>query len=114
MVSMVGTYVSTFSVFQMWMALAIRVFTFLLRRMAYLIVPLLMGVILGPYLEEDIRRALITSDLDPLTFVSSPIAIGLYLLTFGFVWFLVTGPHEITDRRYRVRPPFTWIACPVT
>lgn len=92
MISMVGTYASTFSIFQMWVALAIGVFAFLLRRMAYPLVPLLMGIILGPYLEEYLRRALITSNLDPLVLVSSPIAIGLYALTMGFVYFLLIRP----------------------
>lgn len=94
MVSMVGTYASTFSIFQMWVALAIGAFAFLLRRMGYPLVPLLMGIILGPYLEEYLRRALITSNLDPLVLVSSPISIGLYILALGFIYFLLIRPSR--------------------
>lgn len=92
MVSMVGTFASSYSVVQMWMALGIGVFAYLLRVMSYPLVPMLMGIILGPYLEEYMRRALITSELNPLVFVSSPISIGLLLLTAAFVYFLRIRP----------------------
>lgn len=88
MAAMVGTYASTFSVFQMWVALAIGVFAYLLRLMSYPIVPLLMGFILGPYLELYLRRALITSQGDVMIFFQSPISIGLYAMTFLFIYFL--------------------------
>ena len=92
MVSMVGTFASSYSVVQMWMALGIGVFAYLLRQMSYPLVPMLMGIILGPYLEEYMRRALITADLNPLVFVSSPISVGLLLLTAAFVYFLRIRP----------------------
>jgi putative tricarboxylic transport membrane protein len=88
MIAMVGTYASTYSVFQMWMALAIGVFAWLLRLMNYPLVPMLMGIILGPYLELYLRRALITSDGDVMTFFASPISIGLYVMTGVFIYFL--------------------------
>lgn len=88
MIAMVGTYASTFSVFQMWMALFIGVFAYLLRLMSYPLVPMLMGIILGPYLELYLRRALITSNGDFMVFFQSPISIGLYVMTALFIYFL--------------------------
>ena len=88
MIAMVGTYASTYSVFQMWMALAIGVFAWLLKLMSYPLVPVLMGIILGPYLELYLRRALITSNGDVMTFFSSPISLGLYAMTLLFIYFL--------------------------
>ena len=41
-------------------------------RFGYPIVPMLMGVILGPYLEEFLRRSLIVSKGDPLIFPDQP------------------------------------------
>lgn len=97
MVSMVGTFASSYSVVQMWMALGIGVFAYMMRMMSYPLVPMLMGVILGPYLEEYMRRALITSDLNPMVFISSPISIGLFLLTFAFVYFLRIRPSRARE-----------------
>lgn len=88
MVAMVGTFASTYSVFQMWVALMIGIFAWLLRLMSYPLVPMLMGIILGPYLELYLRRALITSNGDVMTFFASPISIGLYLMTLLFIYFL--------------------------
>lgn len=88
MVAMVGTFASTFSVFQMWVALAIGTFAFVLRALGYPIIPMLMGIILGPYLEEYLRRALITNELNPIAFVSSPISVALFVLTALFVYVL--------------------------
>ncbi|MCT4373438.1 tripartite tricarboxylate transporter permease [Yangia mangrovi] len=92
MISMVGVYASTFSIFQMWVALAIGVLAMLLRVCGYPVVPALMGVILGPYFEEFLRRSLIVSKGDPSIFVTSPISLALLLLTLGFIWMLRIGP----------------------
>lgn len=92
MISMVGVYASSFSYFQMWMALAIGILAFLMRRFGYPVVPALMGVILGPYLEEFLRRSLIVSDGDPMVFLTSPASAALLALTVLFVWLLRVRP----------------------
>lgn len=92
MISMVGVYASTFSIFQMWMALAIGVLAFLMRVFGYPVVPALMGIILGPYLEEFLRRSLIVSKGDPSIFLTSPVSAVLLALTVVFVWMLRIRP----------------------
>ncbi|TKW64944.1 MAG: tricarboxylate transporter [Paracoccus denitrificans] len=95
MISMVGVYASSFSVFQMWMAYAVGVLAFLLRVFGYPVVPALMGVILGPYLEEFLRRSLIVSEGDPTIFLRSPASVVLLLLTLFFVWMLKIRPNRL-------------------
>ena len=92
MISMIGVYASSASFFQMWMALAIGVLAFLLRTFSYPVVPALMGVILGPYLEEFLRRSLIVSEGDPTIFLRSPASVVLLILTGLFVWLLRVRP----------------------
>ena len=92
MISMVGVYASSYSAFQMWVALAIGLFAFSLRRFGYPVVPMLMGVILGPYLEEFLRRSLIVSKGDPLIFLTSPGSAVFLALTLVFVWLLRIRP----------------------
>ena len=98
MISMVGVYASSFSIFQMWMALAIGVLAFLLRAFGYPVVPALMGVILGPYFEEFLRRSLIVSDGDPTIFLRSPASVILLVLTGLFVWLLRIRPARRARR----------------
>lgn len=88
MVAMVGTYASTFSIFQMWVTLAIGLFAYVMRVLGYSVVPMLMGIILGPYFEEYLRRVLITNELSPVVFFTSPISLSLLILTVLFVYFL--------------------------
>ncbi len=97
MISMTGVYASSFSGFQMWMALAIGVFAFALRRFGYPVVPMLMGVILGPYLEEFLRRSLIVSQGDPSIFLTSPGSLLFLLMTAAFVWLLRRRPGAEGD-----------------
>ena len=42
--------------------------------------PLALGFVLGRLLEEKLRQALIVSDGSPLTFVTSPLSLGLLLV----------------------------------
>jgi putative tricarboxylic transport membrane protein len=98
MISMVGVYASSFSFFQMWMALAIGVLAFLLRVFGYPVVPALMGVILGPYFEEFLRRSLIVSEGDPTIFLTSPASAMLLALTLLFVWLLRIRPARQAKR----------------
>lgn len=92
MISMVGVYASSSSIFQMWMALAIGVLALMLRVCNYPVVPALMGVILGPYLEEFLRRSLIVSQGDPTIFLRSPASVTMLVLTGLFIWLLRVRP----------------------
>ncbi|MEF2553331.1 tripartite tricarboxylate transporter permease [Aurantimonas sp. A2-1-M11] len=92
MISMVGVFGSSFSSFQMWLALAIGGFAFGLRAFDYPVVPMLMGVILGPYLEEFLRRSLIVSNGDPTIFLTRPASLCFLLLTVLFIWLLRVKP----------------------
>jgi TctA family transporter len=42
--------------------------------------PLMLGFILGPLMEENLRRALIVSHGDPMVFVTRPISLTLLIL----------------------------------
>ncbi|MGV6872171.1 tripartite tricarboxylate transporter permease [Pseudochelatococcus sp. B33] len=62
--------------------------------------PLLLGFVLGPLLEENLRRAMILSRGDPMTFVTRPISAGLLLAALA-VLVLVFLP-QIRQRRDEV------------
>ncbi|WP_347140139.1 tripartite tricarboxylate transporter permease [Paracoccus sp. SSK6] len=62
--------------------------------------PLLLGFVLGPLLEENLRRAMILSRGDPTTFVTRPISAGLLVLSLAIL-VLVFLP-QIRKRRDEV------------
>ena len=45
--------------------------------------PLLLGFVLGPMLEEHLRRAMIISRGDPTVFVTRPLSLALLILAVG-------------------------------
>jgi TctA family transporter len=47
--------------------------------------PLLLGFVLGPLLEENLRRALIISRGDPSVFVTRPISLALLVLAVAAI-----------------------------
>lgn len=53
--------------------------------------PLLLGFILGPMIEENLRRALLFSRGNPMIFVTRPISLAL-LLACGFIFALIVIP----------------------
>ena len=77
--AIVASLTSEGTSFAMFVALAIGVLGFLLRRLGYPVIPVLLGLILGPLLESNFRRSMILSGGDPRIFVSSPITVVLLL-----------------------------------
>ena len=59
--------------------------------------PLLLGFVLGPMMEENLRRALLLSRGDPLVFVHRPISAGLLIAAALLV--LVIGLPNIRKKR---------------
>ena len=49
------------------------------------VVPFLLGFILGPMMEENLRRTMVLSRGDPLIFVQRPICLVLLLLTLALL-----------------------------
>ncbi|MCA0277007.1 MAG: tripartite tricarboxylate transporter permease [Proteobacteria bacterium] len=66
--------------FELGMLLAFGLLGYGLRRFGYPIAPVVVGLILGPMAEQQLRRALAISQGDPSILVHSPIAITLLLL----------------------------------
>ncbi len=83
-VSVVAAYVSERSLFAMGTMVAIGIVAWLMQRYRFSLVPVLLGVILGPLLERNFRRALGISGGDPMILVSSWISVIL-LLTAAFL-----------------------------
>ncbi len=88
-IALVGSYVATYSTFQMALALLFGVLAYVLRQHKYPIACLLLGFVLGPSLEEYCRRALSINDGNPMVFLTSPDSLFFLLLTAVFYYFMV-------------------------
>jgi len=75
-----GTIGANPSTFELGMLLAFGLLGYGLRRFGYPIAPVVVGLILGPMAEQQLRRALAISQGDPSVLMGSPIAVVLLLL----------------------------------
>lgn len=88
-VAIVGSYVATYSIFQMFLALIFGVLAFVMRKQGYSTVSLLLGFILGPDLEQYLRRALSLNDGNPTIFLTSPDSLFFLGLTLFAVYMIL-------------------------
>ncbi|MEP9354378.1 tripartite tricarboxylate transporter permease [Xanthobacter sp. KR7-65] len=79
-VSSIGVYSVNNSVFDIYVMIGFGVLGYILRKLDAEPAPMLMGYVLGPMLEENFRRSLITGRGDPMIFLERPISLFFLLL----------------------------------
>ena len=86
MVSFVGIYSLTGSYFDLLLMIAFGVLGYFLRKIDVPTVPIILGILLGGHMEDNLRRAMVISGGDWTYLFSSPIAIGFWIAAIvGFV-----------------------------
>lgn len=73
-VSLVAAYASERTTFAMLLTVAMGALGYTLRRYGYSVVPVLLGLLLGPPLESNFRRALVVSEDGAWIFLQSPLS----------------------------------------
>ena len=92
--SLAGSYVIRFSLLDVWVAVIAGGAGLLLRYANVPLAPIVIGFILGTALETNLRQGLIVTQMQPLQFLQSPIAVGFFIFTLIVVcwpllkWFL--------------------------
>ncbi|WP_417566455.1 tripartite tricarboxylate transporter permease [Marinobacter sp.] len=100
MVAFVGVYSISHSTFDLYFMVAFGVGGYFLRKLEIPLVPIILGLLLGPEMEKNLGHALILSDGDWTVLWSSPLAIGFWLVAgLGLVLPTLVGP--ILRRRMR-------------
>lgn len=97
-----GIYATSGSTFDLLMLLGIGLLGFLLRAMDFPLAPLIIGMVLGPLAETNLRDAAMSSNGDFSVLVQSPITIGLYALLAIVLVFSVRN-RVVARKRERQR-----------
>jgi len=90
-IAVAAAFVAGRTSFAMFVAVGVGVLGYVLQRFGYPVVPVLLGLILGPMLETNFRRSLIISRGDVSVFFTSPISAILiaasvvFAIYFGYV-----------------------------
>ncbi len=93
----IGVYSINNNPFDIWMTIIFGIFGWVVGKFGCECAPLLLGFILGPMLEENLRRALLLSRGDLMTFVQGPISAAL-LAVSAFLLAIVVLPSVRAGR----------------
>jgi putative tricarboxylic transport membrane protein len=93
----VGTYAISGRIFDIGVMVVMGVIGFIMAKHGYPAAPLVLALILGPMVDENLRRGLILTNGDFLPFVRSPISIVLVIAIF-FTLFGRTKPMRAATR----------------
>jgi len=79
--SCIGIYSVNNSSMELYLTAIFGVIGFVWMRLGCPPAPMLLGFVLGPLMEENLRRALLISRGDPTVFVTRPISLGFMIAT---------------------------------
>lgn len=94
----IGSYSLGINVFNLYLMLPVGIISYFLTEMGYPIAPLVIGVILGPMADENLRRALMVSQGSFLPIFTRPVSLILFLI---IVWTVISqfqGFRKFKDR----------------
>jgi putative tricarboxylic transport membrane protein len=80
LIAVIGSYSVRNSIVDVYVLLFIGLIGYVFRKLDFQLAPLVVGVVLGPLIEKHMREALFMSRGDLLVYVSSPIAIGIWIM----------------------------------
>ena len=86
--TIIGVYCSSNNVFDVYVMIAFGVIGYFMRKLGYEPAPLVLAFVLGPMLENNLRKSLILSQGDLMTFVERPIS----AVCLAFAVVLLVGP----------------------
>jgi TctA family transporter len=96
----IGTYVINSSVFDVFVMAFFSVFGYACLKLDCEPAPLILGFVLGPMMEENLRRALLISRGDPTVFLVEPLSLAF--LVIAFLLLLVVAAPAIRAKREEV------------
>ncbi|SJN14329.1 Tricarboxylate transport membrane protein TctA [Halomonas citrativorans] len=98
-----GAYAVNNATFDIWLMLAFGVVGYLFNRTGIPAAPFLIGFILGPMFEDNLRRSLLISNGDLSIFVRGPITWFFIAITFGSIAFAIF--RFFKDRKLKPSQP---------
>lgn len=94
----IGVYSVNNSLFDVLLAVGFGLFGYVLTKLKCEPTPLLLGFILGPLMEENLRRAMLLSRGDPTVFFTRPISLTLLLISILILALLILPNFRSTRK----------------
>jgi len=90
----VGTFAVQYSVFDLWAMLGFGVLGTLMRAANFPLAPVVIGVVLGPIAELNIRKSLLLSDTGFFIFIQRPISLCIIVIAVLILGWLTLDKHR--------------------
>jgi putative tricarboxylic transport membrane protein len=98
----IGAYTINSNIFDVFVMAFFAIFGYLCLKLDCEPAPLILGFVLGPMMEENLRRALLISRGDPIVFVTEPISLG-FLIASVLLLAVVAAPAIRARREQALR-----------
>ncbi|WP_299086796.1 tripartite tricarboxylate transporter permease [uncultured Metabacillus sp.] len=95
-ISIFGVYAVQFTVFDLLLLIGCGVSGYYLTKNDYPVAPLVLGLVLGPMIENNMRRALTTSNGDFMIFLEQPLS--LFFILAALLWMTIPIVLKIKGR----------------
>jgi TctA family transporter len=100
--SAIGVYSVNNSSLEIYLTALFGILGFIWMKLGFTLAPMLLGFVLGPMMEENLRRSLLTSRGDPTVFLTRPISLSFIIATVLILVIMVAPAvrrrrTEITD-----------------
>jgi len=89
---LIGSYAINNSIFDVGILIVSGIIGFVLKKFGFPVQPIILGLILGPIFEENLRRSMILSDGNWSTFITRPISLVLFII----VAFVLFAPYVLS------------------
>lgn len=107
---MVGTYAIAGRPFDILVMISFGLLGYPMRKMGYPEAPFVLGIILGPMVDENLRRGMLLSYGNPAAFFASPISIALVIMTFFTLFGRTRAVRSVFSIALSpLRPSLMWI-----
>lgn len=89
-----GAYSTNNRLYDIYIILIFGIVAYFLRRMDFQLVPILLGIVLGPLAEKNFRRALVLSDGSLDIFLTRPISCAFIVIAIGSIALFAWRNHK--------------------
>lgn len=90
----VGSFAVNNSSFDMWISFGLGIFGYIMIKFGFPVAPMVLGIILGPIMEPNFRRALISSGMNYATFFTRPLSCVFIVLAFVLTFVMYRRTHS--------------------
>ena len=85
-----GVYASTNAYFSLFVIVVLGAVGYLMMKAGFSMPPMALGFVLGPTIENNLQRALISGGLTPAALFTSPLSIGIWVVSIGLtLWMFI-------------------------